>query len=361
MAVRKEPDRGYVVDFYFEPANGRRKRVRKKAPVQTKRGAEAYERQLRDSMLQKETEEKEEVPTMKTFSKEFTEIYVKNNNKPSVQADKRSILDNHILPALRNRRLDEIGVRDVERIKRRLLDKGRSPKTVNNVLSVLSKLLDYAVEVELIEQKPRISLLRVAPSKRDFLDFDEYERLVAVLKTEPLWGTAILAAGDGGFRLGEILGMYREDIDHVAGTITIRRALWHSHLGSPKGGRERKLPMTRRLRHALKADRHLKGPFMWCDSSGVHLTKKMAQRAIERVCKRAGLRKIGWHVLRHTFCSHLAMRGAAPKAIQELAGHSDITTTMIYMHLTPTALNEAVSLLDQGHGAEPGGHHMVTR
>jgi integrase len=42
------------------------------------------------------------------------------------------------------------------------------------------------------------------------------------------------------------------------------------------------------------------------------------------------------HILRHTFCSHLAMRGAAPKAIQDLAGHQHLSTTMRYMHLSPS-------------------------
>jgi hypothetical protein len=42
------------------------------------------------------------------------------------------------------------------------------------------------------------------------------------------------------------------------------------------------------------------------------------------------------HILRHTFCSHLAMRGAAPKAIQNLAGHQHLSTTMRYMHLSPS-------------------------
>jgi integrase len=64
--------------------------------------------------------------------------------------------------------------------------------------------------------------------------------------------------------------------------------------------------------------------------------------------KRAGLRSIGSHVLRHTFCSHLAMRCAAPKAIQELVGHSTLTMTLRYMHLAPSALTEAIDLLNFG-------------
>ena len=72
------------------------------------------------------------------------------------------------------------------------------------------------------------------------------------------------------------------------------------------------------------------------------------QAALRFGCKRAGLRNIGSHVLRHTFCSHLAMRGAAPKAIQELVGHSTLTMTLRYMHLAPSALAEAMGLLNFG-------------
>jgi len=65
--------------------------------------------------------------------------------------------------------------------------------------------------------------------------------------------------------------------------------------------------------------------------------------------------KPGVHILRHTFCSHLAMQGAPAKTIQELAGHQDLMTTQRYMHLSPEALDAAIRLLDgpgstEGHG-----------
>ena len=56
--------------------------------------------------------------------------------------------------------------------------------------------------------------------------------------------------------------------------------------------------------------------------------------------------KGGVHILRHTFCSHLAMRGAPARAIQELAGYQDMSTTQRYMHLSPAALGTAVQVLD---------------
>jgi site-specific recombinase XerD len=73
--------------------------------------------------------------------------------------------------------------------------------------------------------------------------------------------------------------------------------------------------------------------------------------------RRAGLQYTtgGLHILRHTFCSHLAMRGAPAKAIQELAGHEDLATTLRYMHLSPAARDTAIRLLDgrPNDGAAP--------
>ena len=65
-----------------------------------------------------------------------------------------------------------------------------------------------------------------------------------------------------------------------------------------------------------------------------------------RAAQKAGVFNNGPHMLRQTFCSHLAMRSAPARAIQELAGHQDLTTTQRYMHLSPAALDRAIRLLD---------------
>src|SRR5215831_14980067 len=75
------------------------------------------------------------------------------------------------------------------------------------------------------------------------------------------------------------------------------------------------------------------------------LTQKAVQVIMRRIARRANV-KPGVHILRHTFCSHLAMRGAPARAIQELAGHEDLATTQRYMHLSPAAIEGAIRLLD---------------
>lgn len=92
--------------------------------------------------------------------------------------------------------------------------------------------------------------------------------------------------------------------------------------------------------------RHLRGPLVFCDDMGGFLKINKLHRVMEATCKRAGLRHLGWHVLRHTFASHLAMRNVPLKAVQELLGHASIQMTMRYAHLSPNVSRSAVDLLD---------------
>ena len=65
------------------------------------------------------------------------------------------------------------------------------------------------------------------------------------------------------------------------------------------------------------------------------------------------------HILRHAFCSHLAMRGARARAIQELAGHVDLKTTQRYMHLSPAAVESAIRLLETGRADTATGGDLL--
>jgi len=71
-----------------------------------------------------------------------------------------------------------------------------------------------------------------------------------------------------------------------------------------------------------------------------------------RISRRAGLSKHGVHILRHSFGSALAMRGAPARAIQELMGHADIQTTQRCMHLSPASVNAAIQLLENAISVE---------
>jgi site-specific recombinase XerD len=111
----------------------------------------------------------------------------------------------------------------------------------------------------------------------------------------------------------------------------------------------RYVPLTVRLTAALRQHRHLRGRRVLGLTDGSPLTQRLVQGLVARAARRAQLTKVGVHILRHTFCSHLAMRGAGARAIQELAGHQDLVTTQRYMHVSPAAIESAIRLLDQAH------------
>src|SRR5688572_19495790 len=97
----------------------------------------------------------------------------------------------------------------------------------------------------------------------------------------------------------------------------------------------------------------------WFVTERKPLTQKVIQVLVRRTARRANV-KPGIHIPRHTFCSHMAMRGAPARAIQELAGHSDLRTTQRYMHLSPAALDAAIRLLDSPSVRSSHGNMMAT-
>jgi integrase len=328
-------------------------RERKRAPVSSRsaaaRWAETRERLLFDRLIHpREDSPPKEVPTLREFAPRFIDSHARaNRQKPSGIAAKEMIIRVHLEPFLGDKKVDAIKTEDVQQLKYRL--QTRAPKTVNNVLTVLNVLLKKAVEWEAIDRMPcAISLLRVSKSSMSFYDFAEFERLV--LAAEQLDATAaliVLLGADAGLRCGEMIALQWRDVDLDQRQVCIQRSDWNGHVTAPKGGRLRYVPLTTRLANALRNHRHLRGTNVLCQDNGHRLTRQMVQYRVLRASRRAKLAQDGVHILRHTFCSHLAMRGAPARAIQELAGHRDLGMTQRYMHLSTAALESAIRLLEQ--------------
>jgi integrase len=236
---------------------------------------------------------------------------------------------------------------------------------VNNVLSVLSIMLKKAVEWDVIDRMPcTVKLLPVPKGSTDFYDFGEFEPLVEAARLlDPRTHLIILLGGEAGLRCGEMIALEWSDVDLVNRQLTVSRSDWSGHVTTTKGGRSRHVPMTRRLAAALSEHRHLRSTRVLCQDNAEPFTRQIVQTRARRAAKRANVlhgspQSTGGcvHILRHTFCSHLAMRGAPARAIQELAGHADLGMTQRYMHLSPAALDAAIRLLE-----EPAGPSGVNR
>jgi site-specific recombinase XerD len=116
---------------------------------------------------------------------------------------------------------------------------------------------------------------------------------------------------------------------------------------SPKSGRGRVIPMTDRLAWVLRKLGRVKGDTLLLDDDRKRFSTKRVRTLMKRAQRDAALEATGnVHLLRHTFCTRLAMAGKPPTVIQELAGHRHLTTTMRYMHVVTGAKEDAIKALN---------------
>lgn len=366
MSVTVRPYRsgGFEVDIHWRSHDGRRQRERKRLDISSRSAAQRWgEGRERELLLRGPERKRKEVPTLEQFAPRFMDGHARANQlKPSGIAHKELVLKNHLLPALGAKRLDAISDEDVQQLKFRLRDK--KPRTVNNVLTVLSMLVKKAVEWRVLDHPPcTVRLVKVHQGTARFYSFEEFEALVgASIQVSRLAHLIVVLGGEGGLRAGEMRALQWADVDFARSQLRVERSEWRGHLTATKGGRVRFVPLTRRLEAALREQRKaapgsgrvLRRP------NGDPLQECNLVDVLLKASRAARMPPYGPHTLRHTFCSHLAMRGAAVGAIQALAGHQDLMTTQRYMHLSPSVLDAAISLLDTPRGGACRGDIVET-
>lgn len=346
MAVRTIK-KSWWVDFRVEHT-----RYRKKSPENTRGGALAYEAVLRGKLARGESIEREEEKTQsqetvfEQFAQRWFDEYVMPNSKPSTQYSRRGILFRSLTPFFGKMLIGQITVSDVEKYKVHALKKGLANRTVNEHLIVFNHCVKTGYEwLALDGIPPKITWLKCPPPTTDYLSFNESELLL--LNSEGVTREMILTALKTGMRLGEIIGLQWSSIDWYNRLINVRHSVSHysKELGSPKSNRERHVDMTTDL-YTMLLKRKRDTGYVFVDTVGKRFDHYRLERILSNVCEKGKLRHIGWHILRHTFASHLVMRGAPVPAVQKLLGHSAIEMTMRYAHLAPSTMRTAIDLLN---------------
>lgn len=344
----------WYVDVRVTPPGKRLVRVRENSPENTRKGAKEYERQVRQAILDGTWRQKvNEVPSVEEFSTRFLE-HAKTNNKASTARSKGQILNKHVLPYFGALNLDEVSAGKIEAFKVQLLAKKLSKKSANNVLTVLGKLLSLARDWGELSSVPRIQWLRAPKPDFDFLSFEEAEKLVQVAE-KGRWQAMIVVALNTGLRIGELCGLQWGDVDLKNGRLMVRRNVNRGELDTPKGGRAREVPLNVRATQAFKDWKAMEVRLPWVfpqvDGNFIQNPQHQCAVAIGRNAALAGLqtkaRHIGWHTLRHSFASHLAMKGLPLRTLQGYLGHASIAMTERYAHLSPNVVKDGVKLLDE--------------
>jgi integrase/recombinase XerC len=234
-----------------------------------------------------------------------------------------------------NADLTELDPREARLFPAKLHRSGLSSRSIQRALSASRSFYRFLLREKRVRQNPFDAVSAPKASRRlpNALTTDEASQLVAVDGDEPLVqrDRALLELFySSGLRLSELVGLDITDIDLGEGTVRV----------TGKGQRVRVVPVGRYARDAIdrwmavRRDWAVDEAALFIGRSGRRLSTRAVQKRVARWATQQGLgRHVNPHMLRHSFASHLLESSSDLRAVQELLGHADISTTQIYTHL----------------------------
>ncbi len=259
--------------------------------------------------------------------------------KPSSLSDYRSILNAHLLPAFRGKRIEKIDADEIEQWRDELVDeRGLSRRTANKMLIVLGAIFERAVKTHGLLRNPvrEVAKFRVRydPNAYDFFSPDEIEQL-STAAASPQDRAIYRTAAFTGLRMGELIALRWGDVDFSTESLHVYNSYSLGTLTAPKSGLVRTVPMADQVQKLLKVHRKTvprgREELVFPGERGEYLDGSALRRRYKKTLVDAKLRKLRFHDLRHTFGS-IAIDQASIVQVQAWMGHADVQTTMKYMH-----------------------------
>ena len=291
--------------------------------------------------------------------KQLTEEWLYENHKPEIKKRTllryETILKTYINPAHGNIDIKTITSRDIQQWINELREgvskatnKPLSPSSINHFIGVLKQAFAYALDYELLDKNPMDKIKRLNEKKDDKLrvltrdeqirfekyldrlDNDEYFVYLLVLYT--------------GLRLGEVTALSWKDINLKTGIMSINKTKyktvdenghWYYVIDIPKTEKSiREIPLPAFLSEKMRElkKKHL-SRYVVTRNDGKELTDKVIVWRLSMVLKKAHIRSLNFHALRHTFATRALESKMDIKTLSEILGHSSVITTLnIYTH-----------------------------
>ena len=280
---------------------------------------------------------------------------------------------NAVSEYFKGKRLFQISPLEIEQFKKQRKEtpvrggKIRSGVTVNRELETLRHMLNKAIEWRMLDENP-FTRFKESPffeERNDRVRFLEEDEIKKLLEASPLYlANLIKGAIFTGLRKGDLLNLKWSDVNLERGFLNYREQKKREKLGFKYLNGD----MINLLMEIPKGE----SDFIFLGPDGKPL--RDIKRSFKTALKKAGIKDFHWHDLRHTSASHLLMRGASMKAVQEHLGHTTIAMTQRYSHLSKDFQKEEVNRLnglcgengkklvrnDQNHQVEVSTHVNAT-
>lgn len=312
-------------------------RGRPRAGSFTKRGVEAWLRevleQARAGVLPGM------VRTGVTFADACSEYlrYVEHDldRKPSTLGDYRSVIRAHLLPAFGSMRLEDVTADRIEGWKGTLR---MSNRTKGKLLTVLNGVTARARRLHRLPVNPMADGEKPRHRRATAIEVFSPEEILAVVRAADSEqdGAIYLTAAFTGLRRGELVALRWRDADFPAQRVRVSGSYAGGRLTTPKSGKVRSVPLAPAVAEALA---RLGQREFWTSEDdlvfpgvvGGYLDASALARRYRTALKRADLRPLRFHDLRHTFGTRMIAK-ADIRRVQEWMGHADVATTMKYLH-----------------------------
>jgi len=356
VKVRKRGAKWYVVIDY----HGRRK----SKCVGTREAAEKVKREIEARLAMGDFRifEKDAGTKFADYAQRWLRSCVRPNLKPSTVESYEVILRVHLLPRFGEMPLNQISRAKVRELQAEMVRAGTwTRNTVKNVFAILRALFSQAIEEGAVTLNPATRLGKFNKAdkegrKTEFLTEAEADSfLSAVRALRPERHPFFLCALRTGLRLGELLALEWDDVQFGQDEqdsnrfIMVRHNIVRGIPGEPKSRKPRRVDLNRELRQVLLEfrDARMLEAFAHGESEATGLvfpsqtgapldSRNVYHRDFLPCLQAAGLRRVTFHALRHSFASHLIQRGASLAYVREQLGHSSIAVTVnFYGHLEP--------------------------
>jgi len=290
-----------------------------------------------------------------TFGKYFRESYYPTavlDKKATSAAKEGQHFRLWLDPVLGDIPMRQVAPLDIERVKRNIMDAGRSARLVEYVLSTFRVVWNHARRSGIVNGEApskQVARPKVNNRRSRFLSTEEADRLLNHLAGCGHWlHDMVLLSLDCGLRAKELFDLTWSCINLEGGTIFVKDS---------KAG-DRFVPLTDRATEMLRMRGPCKGsPPVFQNTKGEQFTavsysfNRIADKLgfNEGIDRRNRKERLTFHSLRHTYASWLVMAGVDLYAVQKLLGHATIAMTERYSHLAPDSLQAAVEKLNEKH------------
>lgn len=223
-----------------------------------------------------------------------------------------------------------------------LRKKGLSVASISRKLSAIKAFYRFLQQEGLLKENPAQDIVSPRRGRKipSYLSLEEVERLLGAPPVERLSGIrdkAILETLYAtGIRISELVNLNRGDVNLKSGWLKVKG----------KGGRERMVPLGKEAakwirRYLGERENRGKDVPLFCNRYGRRISRQSCWKILKKYARKAGIKKeIYPHILRHSFATHLLARDADLRAVQELLGHVNISTTQVYTHITQERLKK---------------------